>query len=48
LNRAGLGMNGALQGNTAEFREIIIYYVFLVYLVTFIFRRNYAPESEIQ
>jgi len=48
LNRAGLGMNGALQGNTAEFREIIIYYVFLVYLVTFIFRRSYAPESEIQ
>lgn len=47
LNRAGLGMGGALQANTAEFREIIVYYVFLVYLLTFIFRRRYISKSGI-
>lgn len=47
LNRAGLGMNGALQTNTAEFRELIVYYVFLLYLVTVIFRRRYVAKSEI-
>ncbi len=46
LNRAGLGMDGALQGNTAEFREIIVYYVFLAYLITFIFRRRYRPPRK--
>ena len=48
LNKAGLGMDGALQGNTAEFREIIVYYVFLVYLITFIFWRRYVPEPQIR
>ena len=48
LNRDGLGLDGALQGNTAEFREIIVYYVFLIYLLTFIFRRRYVPEPEIR
>ncbi|MDP8214017.1 MAG: hypothetical protein RAO92_03665 [Candidatus Euphemobacter frigidus] len=48
LNRAGLGMEGALQANTAKFREIIVYYVFFIYLLTFIFRRRYVSRSEIQ
>lgn len=48
LVRAGLGMDGVLQSNTAEFRELIVYYVFLIYLLTFIFRRRYVPISEIQ
>ncbi|MEA1928273.1 MAG: hypothetical protein U9N73_08695 [Candidatus Auribacterota bacterium] len=49
LARAGLGMDGALRSNTAEFREVIVYYVFLVYILTFIFRRNYlTPEMSDQ
>ncbi len=48
LNMAGLGMDGALRANTAEFRELIVYYVFLIYLLTFIFRRRYVSISEIQ
>jgi len=41
LNRMGLGRAGILHGNIAEFREILIYYVFLLYLLEFIFRRDY-------
>ncbi len=46
LNHAGLGMNGALRRNMAEFREMNIYYVFLLYLVQFIFWRNYLPPDK--
>jgi hypothetical protein len=45
LNRAGFGMDGALRSNTAEFREVIVYYVFLIYILTFIFRRDYIGPS---
>jgi hypothetical protein len=48
LIRAGLGMDGALRSNTAEFRELIVYYVFLVFLLTFIFRRRYIPNPQIE
>jgi len=48
LNKAGLGMDGALRSNTAEFRELIVYYVFLVFLLTFIFRRRYIPNPQIK
>jgi hypothetical protein len=48
LNRAGWGMDGVLQSNTAEFRELIVYYVFMIYLLTFIFRRRYLSILENQ
>ena len=45
LDRIGLGMDGALQGNIAEFREVNVYYVFLLYLFELIFRRDYLPPE---
>ncbi|MFH1037410.1 MAG: hypothetical protein V1789_01905 [PVC group bacterium] len=46
FNIMGLGMDGALRSNTAEFREVIVYYIFLVYLCGLIFRRGFRPEPE--
>jgi len=45
LNKAGLGMEGALRSNTAEFREVLIYYVLLIYIITFVFRRDYLSPA---
>jgi len=44
LTGAGRGMDGALRSNTAEFRELIVYYLFLIYLWGLIRRRNYTPK----
>ena len=45
LNRTDLGMDGALRNNMAEFREVNVYYIFLVYLIEFIFRRDYLTKQ---
>lgn len=45
INNAGLVMDGALKNNMAEFREVNIYYIFLIYLIDFIFRRKYCLNS---
>ncbi len=42
----GLGGDGGLQSNTAEFRELLVYYIFLVYIWELIFRRRYRSDPE--
>ena len=41
IDGTGLGMDGALRSNTAEFREVLIYYILLIYVITFVSRRDY-------
>jgi len=44
LKDAGLGQDGTISRNLSEFRELLIYYVFMVYLLSLVFRRRYQPE----
>lgn len=46
LNDAGFGKGGTISQNISEFRELSIYYIFMVYLFDVAFLRSYAPAEQ--
>jgi len=45
LRDAGVGAPGTINKNISEFRELTIYYIFLVFLAGLVFFRSYSPEE---
>ena len=43
LRDVGAGTPGTISKNISEFRELTIYYIFLVYLADIVFYRRFAP-----
>jgi hypothetical protein len=46
LNKTGLETPGSITKNISEFREVLVYYIFLVYLIDVVFRRTYQGRDE--
>lgn len=42
LADAGVGTTGPIRKNISEFRELLVYYVFMIYLLGLVFRRDYT------
>lgn len=45
LNDRGFGAGGTIHKNISEFRELLIYYLFMVYFLEVVFRRMLHPEA---
>jgi len=46
LKDAGIGGRGTISKNISEFRELLIYYIFIVYLIEVMFRRAFQPTEK--
>ncbi|MDH3688570.1 MAG: hypothetical protein OEU36_03705 [Gammaproteobacteria bacterium] len=44
LDDAGLAPNGSLENNITEFRELTIYYMWMLYIYELVFRRRYVAQ----
>ena len=47
LRAIGLGEDGGINKNISEFREVTVYYIFMIYAFELVYKRSFSPDSSL-